>query len=229
MTLYGVPLSPFVRKVLLVAHELDITFDTIEVPPHSDAPDFRRISPIGRIPAFSDGGFELVDSSAISRYLIMQADSDLMGGRVPHRQARIVALERFADDDLASALAGAFFERVVKPVRLGQPTDEAVVEAALGRLSPVWERLERLLAVDGAWLMKGEFSYADLALGTHLASAELARALPDESDYPNIVAWHRRLQSRTAYRAMMEGTQKCIERLRGSLPAQGPAAETRSG
>lgn len=225
MTLYGVPLSPFVRKVLLVAHELETTLDTIEVPPYSDDPDFRRISAMGRIPAFSDGSSELVDSSAISRYLIMQADSDLMGGQDALRQAQIVAWERLADDDLAPALTDVFIERVVKPVRLGQPTDESIVEAALkSRLPAIWDRLEGLLADDGSWLVDGELSYADLALGTHLASAELARALPDESDYPNIVAWHRRLQSRTAYRAMMEGTQKCIERLRGSLLAQGPAA-----
>ncbi|ARS52503.1 MULTISPECIES: glutathione S-transferase family protein [Kushneria] len=205
MTLYGVPLSPFVRKVLLVAHELDITLDTIEVPPHSDDPDFRRISVTGRIPAFSDGSIELVDSSGISRYLIMQADSDLMGGQDPRRQAQIVGWERFADDDLAPALTDVFIERVVKPVRLGQPTDESVVEVALQRkLPPVWGRLERLLTVGGAWLVDGEFSYADLVLGTHLASAELARALPNESDYPSIVSWHRRIQSRAAYSSMME-------------------------
>lgn len=226
MTLYGVPLSPFVRKVLLVAHELGAPLDTIEVPPHSDDPDFRRISAMGRIPAFSDGAFEIVDSSAIGRYLITQANSDLMGGRNAHRQARIVAWERLADDDLAPALTDVFIERVVKPVRLGQPTDESIVEAALeSRLPPVWDRLEGLLADDGSWLVDGELSYADFALGTHLASAELAGVLPDESNYPNIVAWHHRLQSCAAYRAMIASVQNCIERMTGQVPAE---AKTRS-
>ncbi|MFC0337551.1 glutathione S-transferase [Kushneria avicenniae] len=225
MTLYGVPLSPFVRKVLLVANELGIPLDTIEVPPHSDDPDFRRISAMGRIPAFSDGAFELVDSSAISRYLIMQAGSDLMGGQNPRRQAQIVVRERFADDDLAPALTDVLIERVVKPVRLGQTTDESVVETALeSRLPPVWDRLESLLADNGSWLVDGEFSYADFALGTHLASAELAAVMPDESSYPNIVAWHHRLQSLAAYSAMMTNTQECIERMKKNLSAQGPAA-----
>lgn len=224
MTLYGVPLSPFVRKVLLVAHELGTPLDTIEMPPHGDDPDFRRISPMGRIPAFSDGAFELVDSSAISRYLIMQADSDLMGGRHSHRQARIVAWERFADDDLAPALTDVFIERVVKPVRLGEPTDESIVEAALERrLLPVWGRLERLLAVDGTWLVDGEFSYADLALGTHLVSAELARALPDKSECPNTVSWYRRFQSRAACSSTMELAREYIDRMTGQGPV-GPSA-----
>ncbi|MFG6668220.1 glutathione S-transferase family protein [Halomonas sp. HNIBRBA4712] len=215
MTLYGVPLSPYVRKVLLVANELGTSLDTIEVPPNSDDATFRRISPMGRIPAFSDKAFELVDSSAISRYLIMQAGSDLMGGQNPTRQAQIVAWERFGDDDLAPALIDAFIERVVKPVRLGKPTDEAVVEAVLeDKLPPVWNRLEAMLSAGGAWLVEGELSYADLALGTHLASAELARTLPDPARYPNIAAWHQRLQARASYRAMMESAQGFMERMK---------------
>ena len=69
MIVYGSSLSPFVRKVLAYASEKGID---VEVKPTAlgDADsDFRAASPFGKMPGFSDGDFQLADSSAIIHYL----------------------------------------------------------------------------------------------------------------------------------------------------------------
>lgn len=211
MTLYGVPLSPFVRKVLFTLAELSLACERIDVAPQSEQADFRRASPAGRIPAFVDGDFQIADSAAICRYLIMRERSALLGGPSPQRQARIVQWETFGDDDLAPALLPALFERVVKPVRLGQASDEAPVEQVVQkRFPPVCERLEAALAQRGPWLLGETFSYADIVIGSHLATAELADILPEPGRYGHLDTWSDAVRERSGYQVMMQTTRDYI-------------------
>ena len=67
--LYGVSGSPFVRKVLVCLAEKGIAFEREDVIPINVSPEFRKISPLGKIPAFRDGEKTLSDSSVICAYL----------------------------------------------------------------------------------------------------------------------------------------------------------------
>ena len=69
MRVYGSQMSPFVRKVLVFAAEKGLAVEHIPCKPHSDHPEFKAASPLGKIPAFRDGDFRLSDSSAICQYL----------------------------------------------------------------------------------------------------------------------------------------------------------------
>lgn len=66
------PTSPYVRKVLVVAHEAGL-IDRVKIVPtlvaNPDA-DFYRVNPLGRIPALElEGGETLYDSPVICEYL----------------------------------------------------------------------------------------------------------------------------------------------------------------
>ena len=50
MKLYSNTASPFGRKCKIVAHELGVALEVIRTLPTQD-PDFRRINPLGKIPA----------------------------------------------------------------------------------------------------------------------------------------------------------------------------------
>src|SRR3990170_6457911 len=63
MIVYGSSLSPFVRKVLAYASEKHIELELKPTGPGD--PDLRAASPFGKMPALSDGDFQLSDSSAI--------------------------------------------------------------------------------------------------------------------------------------------------------------------
>jgi glutathione S-transferase len=68
MKLYGSPISPFTRKAMVIARELDLKL-TVE-PRSADQEEFRRINPLGKIPALVlDDGSVLIDSRVICEYL----------------------------------------------------------------------------------------------------------------------------------------------------------------
>ena len=54
MKLYSHPASPFARKCRVVAHELGLKLDVIDVDPRT-SDELRRINPLGKVPASHDG------------------------------------------------------------------------------------------------------------------------------------------------------------------------------
>jgi glutathione S-transferase len=69
MKLYGNAASPFARKCRVIAHELGLELDVVRTLPVQE-PDFRRVNPLGKIPALVlDDGSVLIDSPVICEYL----------------------------------------------------------------------------------------------------------------------------------------------------------------
>ena len=74
MKLYGTPISPFTRKAMIIAHELGLKLDVLPRP--DDAEAFRRINPLGKIPALVlDDGSALFDSPATERHAMREPGS----------------------------------------------------------------------------------------------------------------------------------------------------------
>jgi glutathione S-transferase len=68
LKLYGSPISPFSRKAMVIARELDLKLEILPRP--DNAAEFRRINPLGKIPALVlDDGSALFDSPVICEYL----------------------------------------------------------------------------------------------------------------------------------------------------------------
>lgn len=77
MTLFHSPLSPFVRKVMVVLHEtgqLDrVTLQAVNVSPVNGDDQLNQDNPIGKIPALrTEDGTVLHDSRVICEYLDLQ-------------------------------------------------------------------------------------------------------------------------------------------------------------
>ena len=69
MKLYTNAASPFGRKCRVIARELNIKLEEVNTMPFQD-PDFRKINPLGKIPALVlDDGSVLFDSPVICEYL----------------------------------------------------------------------------------------------------------------------------------------------------------------
>lgn len=206
MLLYGVPLSPFVRKTLFTLYELDVPFEQVITPPGSEDPAFREVSPLGRIPGFADDGIKMWDSSAICHYLIRGENSALIDYATPETLARVMAWDKYADEMLAQAVFPPLIERVVKPIRLGTDADEDVVTHAVNELlPPVGDYLNDCLAKSGdTWLAGEAFSYADIAVGAHLCNLLLAGVELDAERWPALDAWFKRVQPRDAFQRMYQ-------------------------
>lgn len=56
ITIHGSPISPFVRKTLVCLAEKGIEFENNPVMPFPPPESHLKISPLGKIPALTDGG-----------------------------------------------------------------------------------------------------------------------------------------------------------------------------
>jgi len=203
LVLHGASASPFVRKVRVALIEKGIPYELVPVvpfPPANATPEFRRMSPLGKIPALSDGDFGISDSSVICAYLERIHPAPPLYPSDPKDYARALWFEEFADSRLVEAIAPAFFQRVVRKLIFKQEPDEELVRKALDEsLPPALDYLERQL--DGVeWLAGGRFSIADIAVASMLQQLRHAGAPVDAARWPRVAAWSERVLSRPSFK-----------------------------
>jgi len=121
LKLFHSPSSPFVRKVLVLAHELGIA-DRIEFVPADAHPVTRDLAiiaknPLGQVPTLvTDDGVVLYDSRVICEYLNDLGDGDLIPADGPERYDVLVQ-QALADGMLDAALL-ARYETAARPEEL---------------------------------------------------------------------------------------------------------------
>ena len=200
MKIYGFPLSPFVRKVMLVAQEKGLESELVPANPMQPTEEFLAASPYGKIPAIDDGGFTLADSTAIAVYLDARYPEPALLPADPKARARAVWFDEVADTVVMAAGGPMLFNRLVGPKFLGQEGDEAAAEAAEEAIAGRLGYIERTLGEDG-WL-DGAFSLGDLAVASVLRSFAYAGWKLDDATFPRIVGWYGRVTARPAWQAV---------------------------
>ncbi|MGR4869334.1 glutathione S-transferase [Variovorax sp. LARHSF232] len=121
MQIFYSPASPFVRKCMVVAHELGVA-DRIEKLPSAAGPVKRDASilpknPLGQVPTFlTDDGQVLFDSRVICEYLDTAHDGHLFPAGGAARWARLTELS--LADGMTSAALLARYETMLRPEAL---------------------------------------------------------------------------------------------------------------
>lgn len=210
MKVYGFPISPFVRKVHVVAAEKGIPVELAMSNPAAPAEEFLAASPFRKIPALVDGDFTLADSTAIVTYLdALQPDPPMVPG-TPQQKARAIWFEEFADTILVAAGGKVLFNRFVAPKLMGKPGDEAAAEQGLKELEPVLAYLESQCG-DG-WLAGGDFSVGDVAVAAVLRSLGYVGLEPDPATHPRTAAWYARVTARPSWQHFAAIEDKILSR-----------------
>lgn len=124
MKVFGLPLSPFVRKVHIAAAEKGIAIETVPVDPRNPSPEFLAASPFRKIPALQDGDFLLADSTAILTYFEAMQPAPALLPAEPRARAKAIWFEEVADTILQPSAVKIVFNRFVAPKVLGRPGDE---------------------------------------------------------------------------------------------------------
>lgn len=135
MKLYHSPTSPFVRKVMVLAHEVGLA-DRVEIVPTdawSTGGDLVAQNPLSQVPTLVlDDGASLYDSPVICEYL------DFLHAGVPRLPRggsdrwRVLRLQALADGVMESAVA-VFVERVRRPRDRRWAESVARQQVAIGR------------------------------------------------------------------------------------------------
>ncbi len=184
--LHGVALSPFVRKVMLCLELKGLAYENLPVFPGAEDPEFRALSPLGKVPVLEYNDFTTPDSSIICRYLDRLHPEPSLYPSDPIAEARTLWLEEFADSKLIEACAGLFQQRFLFPKMFNQTTDDAVVEEILtAKLPPLLDYLESVTPETG-YLVADTITIADIAVGTCFLQARYGDFSPDPSRYPKL-------------------------------------------
>ena len=161
-------------------------------------PEYLAHNPMGKIPSFVDGEFNLWESNAINWYV---AEKHPESKLIPETREGRAAVQRwlyFQAGHVTPACVQVF--RSTNPhtqAFWGSKFDASMLEAGtreLARYLPVLET-----ALTGKQFLEDVFSLADIAYVPHLMMIKDGGF--DFSPYPNIRAWYERLTSRQAWRA----------------------------
>jgi len=204
-TLYGALGSPFVRKVIVALTEKGIAYDHDPVVPFGPNPEYRKISPLGKIPAFRDGDRTLADSSVINAYLERTHPEPPLYPSDAYDYARALWFEEYGDGGLAPVLGGKiFFARVIGPRFMNQPTDEVAVQKALNEeVPPLFDYLEKELEGKD-YLVANRFTIADIGVATIFVNFQFAGCSVDEKRWPKLAAYVQRIHNRPSFKAVIE-------------------------
>ena len=204
MIIHGSVLSPFVRKITLIAIEKGLDFESSNLNPFSPPADFEKMSPLKRIPVLEDDGFMLADSSAIAAYLEAKQATPALLPSEPKELGHALWIEEYADTALASDIGlGVFRPAIVNPM-MGKPVDEKTIIETITNVLPA--RLEylnqQLEAKD--WFAGDEMGLADIAIYSQLMSLFYTGHLPSEEQYPWLMKHFSRIQNRPAAQKLLQ-------------------------
>jgi glutathione S-transferase len=202
MRIYGFPLSPFVRKVMVVAQEKGVATELVPANPMQPTDEFLAASPYGKIPAIDDDGFQLADSTAIATYLEAKYPQPALLPADPQGRAKAIWFDEVADTVVMAAGGPMLFNRLIAPKVLGQEGNEAAAQAAEEALAGRLGYLEQTLSEDG-WL-DGAFSLGDIAIASALRAFAYAGWTIDRAKFPKLAGWYDRVTARPAWQAAAE-------------------------
>ena len=189
--LHGVNASPFVRKVRIALSLKGIEYESNPIMPMAVPEEYRKKSPLGKIPCFEDGDFVLPDSSVIIAYLEKKQPEPALYPSDAQACGRALWFEEYADTKCGESFGPKiFFQRVVNAKILKQPVDEAVVEKAIENdLPPIFDYLESQAPESGDAIVGGSFSIADIAIGSQFVNLGHAGVTVDSSRWPRLAAY----------------------------------------
>jgi glutathione S-transferase len=196
MKLHWSPRSPFVRKVMIVAHERGL-IDRLDcartvaamTAPH---PELMRDNPLSKIPTLVlDDGTALYDSPVICEYL------DALDGKPQlfplDGKRRIVALRR-------QALGDGYLDLLVltRNERLREQPSQLHLKSAAVRSAAVLASLER----EADALAASAFDIGHIAIGCALSYLDFRFAEEDwREDHQRLAIWHAVFAARPSVQA----------------------------
>ena len=216
MKIYGANLSPYVRKVLVVAIHKGLEFEHEVVLPGSDDPGFRKISPMGKIPALVDGELAISDSTVICEYLEDQYPEVKMRPDDPAQRARARWYEEFGDSRMAEVFGNHFFERFVKPL-MGDNSgpDEARLQDLAENVAPPALSYVESQVPESGFLFGDDLYIADISLVSSTVNGAYAGYGIDADQYPRTVAYRARVLSQPAVEKALAAEKAMLESFTG--------------
>ena len=188
ITIHGSPISPFVRKTLVCLIEKGVEHEVNPVSPFPPPESHLEISPLGKIPAMTDGDLAIPDSSAICGYIERRHPENPIYPVDDGDYGRALWYEDWADNELPKATASLFFNRVAVKM-MGREPDEETIQKIISNVQPaIFDYLEGEIG-DKTYLLGDAFSIADIAVTCQFIQMMYAGEQLPASTHPNIARY----------------------------------------
>lgn len=190
LKIYGPKQSSGFRSYWLL-EELGVAYEQVVVNfqagEHKSA-EYLKLNPNGKVPTLVDGEFVLWESMAINSYLLEKTGSDL-GGRTLEERALITQWSLWAAIHLHSSL-----DPLIMQVWRKTPDNDETKNAR--ETMPRWLTILNAHLNGREYMVGDRFSTADINVYSSVMGVKFVNY--DVSEYPNIVAWMARLETRPA-------------------------------
>ena len=192
LTIIGSYVSPYVRKVLPCMNLKGLSYEVDPITPFFGNDEFRRLSPLCRIPVLIDGDFSVSDSSVICAYLDEAYSGHPLFPKDAKDRAHARWFEEFADSRLGDVFIWNFFyQKVVHPLVWNEPGDQARIDKALNEDIPsALDYLEAELPADG--FLFGEIGVPDISIASFFLNGRYGGFEIEESRWPRTAAFVER-------------------------------------
>ncbi len=210
IVLHGVSASPFVRKVLAVLAIKGLEFKQSPQMPFTNDAEFKKISPLGKIPALQDGDLTISDSHVICEYLEEAYPDIAVYPSAAALKAKARWYEELGDSSIAELASGIFFQRFMRPMAFKQDPDEELVEKIISvKLPPILDYLESQVPAK-EFLFGQTLMLADLALISSFINAGYAGYEVDAAKWPKVSAFIARVKSHEAISPLLDAEAKML-------------------
>lgn len=210
LEIWGVEVSPYVRKVLNVAEYKGIPYvlhpilpkKLLEATGQEVPEEFLQASPLGKIPAIKYDGMYLSDSSVIAAF--MEKNWKKKPSLYPKKAkeyAQALWLEKYADGPMTDVIHTILVEKVVKPVVLHQVSDENKVQGLVEEELPkILGYLEKeLQGGKGDFFLGKRLSIADFSIANQLKSLDIAGISWEKEKYPHVTRFLNRMMKEPSF------------------------------
>ncbi|KPA90778.1 MULTISPECIES: glutathione S-transferase family protein [Pseudomonas] len=202
LKIWGRKNSSNVRKVLWIAEELGLSYESIDAGGAFgvvNTPQYREKNPNGLVPMIEDGDFVLWESNAIVRYLAARhAANPVWSPADLQVRARAEQWMDWATSSFVAPFRVVFWGVMRTPA---EQQDWTAINAGLQACGELLAMADRALAQQ-PYLSGQEIGLGDIPLGSFIyAWFEMPIERPE---LPHLSAWYERLKQRPAYqRAVM--------------------------
>ncbi|XP_012383695.2 glutathione S-transferase theta-1-like [Dasypus novemcinctus] len=190
--------SPGCRAIYIFAKKNNIPFElrpVVLARGEHLQPEFRKVNPLGKVPALRDGDFLLAESVAILLYLSRKYQMpDHWYPRDLQVCARVDEYLAWQHVAIQLAATNVYLCKSLLPHFSGQPVDAALLERLLGKLTPGIQHLEQEVLAVRPFLAAEQISLADLMAFTELMQPT-AVGCDVFRDRPYLTAWRARVEA----------------------------------
>ncbi|ERM96285.1 hypothetical protein AMTRI_Chr09g34950 [Amborella trichopoda] len=206
---FGPPMSTAVARVLACLYEKQAEFELVRIDMSKGQhkkPEYLAIQPFGQVPAFQDENVILLESRAISRYIVDKYQDQGTPGLLGSNFIERASIDQWIEAEAQSFQppSGALVFQLFFAPLMGLKTDKVIIDQNQAKLEKVLDIYEKMLE-ENRFLAGDRFTLADL---THLPNCEYLVQKTDRSGLilgrKNVRRWWEEISSRPAWKKVVE-------------------------